>query len=306
MKDQSIDVLHAPFITRVLPFINGGAAGMIATTIIQPVDMIKVHLQLAGEGGISGAKASPLSVTRKILAHGRVADLYTGISAGLLRQAIYTTARLGLFDASMKALMKRAEDRGNSLSFVERAVAALSAGGVAAFLGNPADLALVRMQTDGLKSPDHQKNYKSAIQALSSIIRDEGPRALWTGATPTVARAMALNLGQLAFFSEAKAQFVMHTDWSPSKQTLAASAIAGFFASILGVPFDFVKTRLQKQQKGADGILPYKSLANCFYKVAKEEGVTRFYRGFGTAYMRIAPHTMVTLIVVDYLNWISG
>jgi hypothetical protein len=31
-----------PAIIAALPFINGGAAGMIATSIIQPVDMVKV------------------------------------------------------------------------------------------------------------------------------------------------------------------------------------------------------------------------------------------------------------------------
>lgn len=28
----------------VKPFVNGGASGMLATCVIQPIDMIKVHL----------------------------------------------------------------------------------------------------------------------------------------------------------------------------------------------------------------------------------------------------------------------
>jgi solute carrier family 25 oxoglutarate transporter 11 len=51
-----------------------------------------------------------------------------------------------------------------------------------------------------------------------------------------------------------------------------------------------MKTRLQKQTKGPDGTLPYKGMFDCFKKVAKEEGLLRFYRGFGTYYVRIAPH----------------
>ncbi len=103
---------------------------------------------------------------------------------------------------------------------------------------------------------------------------------------------MALNFGQLAFFSEAKAQ-LKHTSLGGKTQTLTASAIAGFFASAMSLPFDFVKTRLQKQSKGADGTLPYKSMVDCFKKVARDEGITRFYRGFGTYYVRIAPHAYV-------------
>ncbi|CRK33834.1 hypothetical protein BN1708_019316, partial [Verticillium longisporum] len=118
-------------------------------------------------------------------------------------------------------------------------------------LGNPADLALIRMQSDGLKPLAERKNYKSVIDALSSIAKSEGVTALWSGAAPTVVRAMALNFGQLAFFSEAKSQLKQNagSTLSPQAQTLAASAIAGFFASFFSLPFDFVKTRLQKQSR---------------------------------------------------------
>ncbi|KAI4603947.1 putative mitochondrial 2-oxoglutarate/malate carrier protein [Pestalotiopsis sp. 9143b] len=299
------DFLHTPLARAALPFVNGGLSGMLATTVIQPIDMVKVRLQLAGEGVASGPKPSALGVASDIIRQGRFADLYTGLSAGLLRQGVYTTARLGFFDTFMGQLGARAQRNGSQVGFAERAAAGLGAGGIAAFIGNPADLALIRMQSDGLKPLAERKNYKSVVDALTSISRAEGVTALWAGAAPTVVRAMALNLGQLAFFSEAKAQLKARTQWSSRAQTLTASAVAGFFASFLSLPFDFVKTRLQKQQRGPDGKLPYKSMADCFRKVAKEEGLLRFYRGFGTYYVRIAPHAMVTLIVVDYLGWLT-
>src|SRR5690348_1220291 len=64
------DLLHHPYTRVALPFLNGGLAGMAATTCIQPVDMIKVRLQSAGEGVRTGPKPTPLSVTREILASG--------------------------------------------------------------------------------------------------------------------------------------------------------------------------------------------------------------------------------------------
>jgi len=298
------DFLHTPVMRAALPFVNGGIAGMVATTVIQPIDMIKVRLQLAGEGVREGPKPTPISVTREILAQGKVLDLYTGLSAGLLRQAVYTTARLGFFDTFMKSFTVRAKEKGKKIGFGERAIAGLSAGGLAALIGNPADLALIRMQSDGLKPLAERKNYKSVFDALGSIARNEGIARLWAGASPTVVRAMALNFGQLAFFSEAK-QRLKDTSLGPRAQTLTASAIAGFFASFFSLPFDFVKTRLQKQNRLPDGTLPYKSMVHCFAKVTKDEGILRFYRGFGTYYVRIAPHAMVTLIVADYLGFIT-
>ena len=263
---------------------------MAATSCIQPIDMVKVRLQLAGEGAKTGPRPSPAQITREIIASGKFLDLYTGISAGLLRQAVYTTARLGFFDTFMNSLKARAQAKGQGIGFKERAAAGLSAGGLAAMVGNPADLALIRMQSDGLKPAAQRANYSSVIDALTRIAKSEGVYALWAGAFPTVVRAMALNFGQLAFFSEAKTQLKSRTQLSSQTQTLTASAIAGFFASFFSLPFDFVKTRLQKQTRGPDGKLPYTSMVDCFRKVTKDEGILRFYRGFGTYYVRIAPH----------------
>src|SRR5947207_3538068 len=135
------DFLHLPLTRAALPFINGGLSGMIATACIQPVDMVKVRLQLAGEGVRSGPKPSAFGVAKDIIAHGKVLDLYSGISAGLLRQAVYTTARLGFFDTFETILAGRAEKNGTEVTFVERAAAGLTAAGLAAMIGNPADLA---------------------------------------------------------------------------------------------------------------------------------------------------------------------
>lgn len=129
------DFLHLPLTRAALPFVNGGIAGMTATAVIQPIDMIKVRLQLAGEGVKTGPKPTPLGITRDIIAQGRFLDLYNGLSAGLLRQAVYTTARLGFFDTFSNMFSARAKEQGRGISFAERAAAGLSAGGLAAMVG---------------------------------------------------------------------------------------------------------------------------------------------------------------------------
>jgi solute carrier family 25 oxoglutarate transporter 11 len=46
---------------------------------------------------------------------------------------------------------------------------------------------------------------------------------------------------------------------------------------------------------------------DCAVKVSREEGVLRFYRGFGTYFARIAPHSFITLIIADNLKaaWVA-
>lgn len=223
----------------------------------------------------------------------------------------YTTARMGFFGTFMDKISTKAKSENRAVTFGERTLAALSAGGLGAIMGNPADLTLIRMQSDGMRPLADRKNYTSVLNALRRISAEEGIKSLWNGCLPTVARAMALNFGQLAFYSESKARLA-HYDFEKvfgSKKNaevgrgIAASAVAGFFASFFSLPFDFVsslysafvyrfsrlvrfglqvKTRLQKQTKGPDGKMPYKGSIDCAIKVAKEEGLLRFYRGFGT------------------------
>jgi len=132
---------NSRIIRAALPFVIGGSSGMFATVCIQPVDMVKVRLQLVGEGLKAGPRPTPFSVTKDIISQGRVIDLYQGLSAGLLRQIVYGTSRLGQFFTFEDMLKRRAERNGTTMGFGERAAAGLAAGGLGAVIGNPAEVA---------------------------------------------------------------------------------------------------------------------------------------------------------------------
>jgi len=266
---------------------------MFATCVIQPMDMIKVRIQLQGEGTKS-AGASPFAVARQIVAEDGFLALYTGLSAGLLRQATYTTARLGIFGTISGYL----EADGRKSNVVEKAVAGLVAGGLGSIVGTPADLALIRIQADGTLPAAQRRNYKGVGDALLRITREEGFSGLFRGCTPVVVRAMALNMGMLASHDTALDYLKTQTN-SYVYQHVGAKFTSGFFASAFSLPFDFVKTRIQKQKPDANGVLPYKNSIDCAKKVLATEGPLAFYKGFATYYFRIAPHVMMTLFALD-------
>lgn len=101
------------------------------------------------------------------------------------------------------------------------------------------------MQSDHLKPAAQRSNYSNVLSALTDITRKEGVLALWRGALPTVLRASALNLGQLAGFSQIKAS-LQKQGVAASIAPYPASFLAGFFAAAFSLPFDYVKTKLQK------------------------------------------------------------
>merc|ERR1711998_765882 len=122
------------------------------------------------------------------------------------------------------------------------------------------------------------------------------------GALPTATRAMALNFGMLAFNASSKDK-LKDMGVAGAPQVFGASAIAGFFASFFSLPFDFVKTQMQKQKPDPKtGELQFKSALDCAAKTMAEGGPLRFYAGFPTFYVRIAPHAMITLLAQDFIK----
>jgi len=276
------------------PFVTGSLSGCIATCCIQPIDMVKVRIQL---GAAEGGSTSPIEVTKKLLREDGIAGMYKGLSAGLTRQVFYTGARLGLYDIFTEA----AKVPGEKMPFWKTTVCALSAGGIAAVVGNPADLSLIRMQADTMLPEAERRNYRGVGHAFTSIMRDEGVGGLFKGAVPTATRAMALNFGMLGFNTMAKDALAdMGLQKGGAAQVFGASAIAGFFASFFSLPFDYVKTQVQKMKPDPKtGELPFKGPIDCAMQQVKLGGITRLWTGFPTYYVRIAPHAMITLIAQD-------
>lgn len=278
----------------VKPFVNGGMSGIAATCVIQPLDIVKVRLQMAGGG-------SPFAVASGIIKKDGFGALYTGLGAGILRQITYTSSRLGIFNSLSEKLKEM--NQGKNIPLYQKAGAGLAAGGLGAIIGSPADLSLIRMQADGTLPPEKRRNYKGVGNALSTIIKEEGVMGLFTGAGPTAVRAMALNMGMLASNDQAK-EMLAAQGITGVPNVLGASAIAGFFASFFSLPFDYVKTQLQRMQKLPDGTVPYSGAVDCAVKTMKAGGPLKFYTGFPTFYVRIAPHAMITLMTLDLLqNW---
>lgn len=69
---------------------------MGATCFVQPLDLVKNRMQIMKKQ--PGPKPTSLSVLLSVVKNEGFLKLYNGLSAGLLRQATYTTTRLGTYD----------------------------------------------------------------------------------------------------------------------------------------------------------------------------------------------------------------
>mmetsp|Transcript_1289 Transcript_1289/g.1534 ORF Transcript_1289/g.1534 Transcript_1289/m.1534 type:complete len:351 (+) Transcript_1289:174-1226(+) len=300
MDNQTVAVAEA-----LQPFVCGGMSAMFASACIHPVDLVKVRIQLTGQGS-KGATPSPIKIVSDIVKAEGVTGLYSGLTAALTRQATYGTARIGLHRAFSNKLEEI--NGGSSIPFYMKAISGLCSGAIAVCIGTPFDVALVRMQNDGSRPVSERRGYKNVFNALSRIASEEGVVSLWRGLAPNILRGMSMNVGMMACYDEAKEAILKITKdpdpKRPSLQTkLGSAAVAGFCCAFLSLPFDLVKSRLQNMKMDpTTNRMPYTGLADCFVKITKQEGPLAFWKGFTAYYVRCAPHSMIILLTIETIT----
>ncbi|XP_012256308.1 mitochondrial 2-oxoglutarate/malate carrier protein-like [Athalia rosae] len=272
-------------------FLIGGVSGMGATCFVQPLDLIKNRMQL------SGTKVSTVSVISGIIKNEGFFSFYAGLSAGLMRQATYTTTRLGIYTWLFELASKDGQP-----NFITKAALGMAAGCVGAFVGTPAEVALIRMTADGRLPLAERRNYKNVFHALFRITKDEGLLTLWRGAIPTMGRAMVVNAAQLASYSQAK-QALLDTGYFEENITLhfASSMISGLVTTAASMPVDIAKTRIQNM-KIVDGKPEFKGAFDVLGKVIRNEGPLALWKGFFPYYARLGPHTVLTFIFLEQMT----
>jgi len=279
------------------PFAIGGTAACMATTCIQPIDMVKVRIQLQ-EGG---AAANPIKMASTIIKEEGFLTMYRGLSAGILRQLTYGMSRLGIF----QTLEAKFKDEKGVLPFEKRVGASLCAGGIGALFGTPADAALVRMQADTVLPEAQRRGYKNGLDAMFRMAKEEGVKGFFSGAAPTVYRGLVMNLGMLVSKGWYEEKIKPYTGDGTQVTRFVSGGLSGMTAATMSLPFDFIKTRLQKQTAGPNGEMQYKGFIDCVRKVVAAEGPLALYQGYTTYLVRITPHIMLTWVFMDNLKDIA-
>jgi solute carrier family 25 (mitochondrial oxoglutarate transporter), member 11 len=305
-------------------FVEGGIAAIIAGSSTHPLDLIKVRMQLQGETVVpsnpalrqaishSGAnmvlphspvpKPGLIAVGVKILRSEGPLGLFSGVSATVLRQGLYSTTRMGLYDFFKKKWSPNGD--GTSLPVQLKIGAGFISGGIGAAVGNPADVAMVRMQADGRLPIAERRNYKSVADAITRMVRHEGITSLWRGSSLTINRAMIVTASQLATYDQAKEAIL---GWR-GKETdglgthVAASFTAGLVAAAASNPVDVVKTRVMNMKIECGKPPPYAGAIDCFVKTVSKEGVMALYKGFIPTVTRQGPFTVVLFVTLEQVK----
>ncbi|XP_028605668.2 electrogenic aspartate/glutamate antiporter SLC25A13, mitochondrial isoform X1 [Podarcis muralis] len=157
--------------------VAGGCAGASQVIFTNPLEIVKIRLQVAGEI-TTGPRVSALTVLRDLGFFG----LYKGAKACFLRDIPFSAIYFPCY-AHMKSAFAGEDGRVSPWSLL---LAGAIAGMPAASLVTPADVIKTRLQVAARAG---QTTYSGVIDCFGKILREEGPRAFWKGAAARVFRS---------------------------------------------------------------------------------------------------------------------
>ncbi|XP_061647641.1 electrogenic aspartate/glutamate antiporter SLC25A12, mitochondrial-like [Phyllopteryx taeniolatus] len=155
----------------------GGCAGGSQVIFTNPLEIVKIRLQVAGEI-TTGPRVSALNVVRDLGFFG----LYKGAKACFLRDIPFSAIYFPVYAHTKEML---ADDEGK-VGALQLLAAGAFAGVPAASLVTPADVVKTRLQVAARAG---QTTYNGVIDCFRKILKEEGFRAFWKGAGARVFRS---------------------------------------------------------------------------------------------------------------------
>lgn len=211
--------------------------------------------------------------------------LFKGLVPGLHRQILFGGLRLGLY-APVKDFYQAKGLEG----LPQKIAAGLTTGAIGITVANPTDLVKVRLQSQGTGVA----KYSGALGAYSTIVKEEGVAALWTGYAPNLVRNSVMSCVEVVGYDVAKEQLLALGVPDGIQAHLGGGLCAGFVATCVANPVDVVKNRLMADKAGQ-----FTGMVNCFSKTIQTEGPMALYKGFTVFFGRVGTFNVITFVTME-------
>ncbi|XP_045473109.1 solute carrier family 25 member 35-like [Harmonia axyridis] len=289
----------------------GGFAAVTAGIFTNPLEVLKIRMQLQGELKKKGHHAihykNIFHASYVIVKNEGVASLQKGLVPALWVQFIMNGFRFGVYHyADANGYLR--DEKGN-LVFYKNVLVSGMGGVVGHYLSNPFFMVKTHLQSQAAKSiaVGHQHQHKGSFYALRDILKEHGLKGFFRGGVAVFPRAFIASVSQLTSFTYTK-RYLNKNEYFHDKKILStfiASMIGGIAISVLVTPFDLILTRLYNQpvDRLGSGQL-YSNYVDCVHKIYKTEGLSAFYKGVGPMYLRLGPHSVLCLMFWDeFKEW---
>ncbi|KAI0849928.1 mitochondrial carrier [Daldinia vernicosa] len=171
---------HIPWGYEVLA---GGTAGACQVVFTNPLEIVKIRLQVQGEVAKT-ASGAPKRSAMWIVKNLGLAGLYKGASACLLRDVPFSAIYFPTYNHLKRDLF--GESRTKKLGILQLLSAGAIAGMPAAYLTTPCDVIKTRLQVEARKG---DTSYTGLRHAAVTIMKEEGFRAFFKGGPARILRS---------------------------------------------------------------------------------------------------------------------
>ncbi|PAA78790.1 hypothetical protein BOX15_Mlig033024g2, partial [Macrostomum lignano] len=279
----------------------GGLAGSLACIVTNPLEVAKTRKQLQGELLPPGAYARHYGGVLSTLATIARADgalaIQRGLAPGMAYQVVMNGIRLGAYQLLDNSGLSR-DDEGRPVAW-RCVVFGAACGALGGFAASPLYLIKTRLQAQSSLAVGHQHHLRGTWHGLVSLWSQGGLLSMWKGSTAQTARVMVGSSVQLATFSVALRKLEdAGLSVSPLLMQFLASCLSALAVTSAMSPLDTLSTRIYNQPYGPDGRgLVYSGLLDALVKVVRVEGLTGLYKGAMAVFLRLGPHTVLSLVI---------
>ncbi|CAJ1064198.1 mitochondrial uncoupling protein 2-like isoform X1 [Xyrichtys novacula] len=187
-------------------------------------------------------------------------------------------------------------------------VGAGTAACIADLLTFPLDTAKVRLQIQGESKTSTAKGKQSAVKyrgvfgTITTMVRTEGPRSLYSGLVAGLQRQMSFASVRIGLYDSVKQFYTKGSDHVGIGSRLLAGCTTGAMAVAFAQPTDVVKVRFQAQARSPGHAKRYCSTIDAYKTIAKEEGVHGLWKGTAPNIARNAIVNCTELVTYDFIK----
>jgi len=265
----------------------GGIAGVIGTTCIFPLDMVKTRLQASGQGG-NIKYNGPLDVIKSMRAAEGIRGFYRGLGANLIGVTPEKAIKLAVNDQAREYF----QGADGSIKLQHEIASGAMAGFLQVAATNPMEIVKLRLQLQSQLPKEMQVG-------MVGVVKDLGLSGLYRGVLATWARDIPYSMIFFPVYANAKVALSDENGETTMLKNLACGTIAGSTAAGIMTPSDVVKTRFQQQ----GGLEKYGSIGNCFKKTLETEGVFALYKGAIPRMVTQGPLFGIALSAFELQKW---
>ncbi|KAK1376645.1 mitochondrial adenine nucleotide transporter ADNT1-like [Heracleum sosnowskyi] len=297
----------------------GGVAGGVSRTAVAPLERLKILLQVQNPHNIK--YNGTLQGLKYIWRTEGFKGLFKGNGTNCARIVPNSAVKFFSYEQASKGILwlyrQQTGNEDAQLTPLLRLGAGACAGIIAMSATYPLDMVRGRLTVQTEASP---YQYRGMFHALSTVLRQEGPRALYRGWVPSV-------IGVVPYVGLNFAVYESLKDWLVKSNALglnegsdlgvttrlACGAAAGTVGQTVAYPLDVVRRRMQMVgwkdassiitgDRGSKAPLEYTGMIDAFRKTVKYEGFGALYKGLVPNSVKVVPSIAIAFVAYEQVK----